>query len=161
MRTDPTGTVGIRRQVHGRLENPVAAARLAIPEVAVIPLSLAFAILIPVAIAVPLGLMAVSWLLHRNHPGLKSKEEPYECGIRRVVGDADGRFSVRFYLVAMLFLVFDLEVALLYPWAVKASQGGWSAFWILIAFLAILESGYLYLLGRRALDWGRRAPSSR
>jgi len=60
---------------------------------------------------------------------------------------------VKFYLVAMLFLAFDLEVAFLYPWAVRFLKGGWEMFWSLLSFLVLLEAAYIYLYRKGALDW--------
>ncbi|MDA3961575.1 MAG: NADH-quinone oxidoreductase subunit A [Planctomycetota bacterium] len=116
---------------------------------AVFPLT----VLVLIALAVPLGMMALSWLLRRNNPSNPEKDLPYECGLRAVVGSADERFSVKFYLIAMLFLVFDLEVAFLYPWAVQFKHGGWGMLGVLLVFLVMLEAGYLYLYRKGALDW--------
>ena len=110
-------------------------------------------ILVLIGLAIPAGMMAVSWLLHRHRSNNPHKDEPYECGLRAVVGSADERFSVKFYLVAMLFLVFDLEVAFLFPWAVHFQHGGWGMIGVLLVFLLMLEAGYLYLYRKGALDW--------
>jgi len=110
-------------------------------------------ILVLLGLAIPLGLMAASWLIHRYHPNNPEKGTPYECGLSETVGSADERFSVKFYLIAMLFLVFDLEVAFLYPWAVQFGAGGWGMVTVLIVFLVMLEAGYLYLYRKGALDW--------
>ena len=109
-------------------------------------------VLVLLALIVPLALMTISWVLHRNSPKNDHKELPYECGIRTTYGTAEDRFSVKFYLIAMLFLVFDLEVAFLYPWAVSLGAG-WPMFVLLLVFLVILEAGYLYLWRKGALDW--------
>ena len=69
------------------------------------------------------------------------------------IGTADERFSVKFYLVAMIFLAFDIEVAFLDPWAIQFLKGGWEMFAILAAFLVMLEAVYLYLWNKGALDW--------
>ncbi len=65
------------------------------------------------------------------------------------------RFPVKFYLVAMLFLAFDVEVAFLYPWALHFSKGGWEMVGLLVAFLGLLEAAYLYLWRKGALDWDK------
>ena len=107
-------------------------------------------------LAVPLVLMSLSWILGKNNPNSKAKAEPYECGLDATVGTADERFSVKFYLIAMLFLVFDLEVAFLYPLAVQyTSIDGWGIFVILMVFLVMLEVGYVYLYRKGALDWDK------
>ena len=99
--------------------------------------------------------MVANALIHPQRKGTQSKNEPYECGLGQTIGSAGERFSIKFYLVAMLFLVFDLEIAFLYPWALKFLKGGWDMFWILITFLAILEAGYVYLWNKGALDWNK------
>lgn len=114
---------------------------------------LALTVLVLLGLAVPGGMLLISWLAHRHVTTNPTKDEPFECGLRATVGAADERFSVKFYLIAMLFLVFDLEVAFLYPWAVQFTAGGWEMLWVLLVFLLILEAGYLYLYRKGALDW--------
>ena len=104
---------------------------------------------------IPAGIMVANYWIHPMRKGTHSKMEPYECGLGQTLGSAGERYSIKFYLVAMLFLVFDLEVAFLYPWALQFLKGGWDLFWILVAFLAILESGYFYLWHKGALDWNK------
>jgi NADH-quinone oxidoreductase subunit A len=93
------------------------------------------------------------------------KLAPYECGMPPV-GDARERHPVKFYLVAMIFLLFDIEVAFLYPWAMALrdrvdeaatlSPGlGWFGFLQILVFVAILMAGYLYVWRKGVLDWGR------
>jgi len=82
------------------------------------------------------------------------KSAPYECGMPPV-GDARERQSVKFYLVAMIFLLFDIEVAFLYPWAMALRELRWSGFMQLIIFFAILLTGYVYVWRKGVLDWGR------
>jgi len=110
-------------------------------------------VLILLGIAIPAGLLIVSWIFGPNRKSVPQKHEPYECGLGRTHGTAEDRFSVKFYLIAMLFLVFDLEVAFLFPWAVGFSTGGWGMLWVLVVFLVMLEAGYLYLYRKGALDW--------
>ena len=81
------------------------------------------------------------------------KAAPYECGMPPV-GDARERQSVKFYLVAMIFLLFDIEVAFLYPWAMALRQLGWNGFAQLLLFMALLLAGYIYVWRKGALDWG-------
>jgi NADH-quinone oxidoreductase subunit A len=83
------------------------------------------------------------------------KLAPYECGVP-AVGDARERHPVKFYLVAMIFLLFDIEVAFLYPWALAVRELRWTGFIQLIVFFAILLSGYVYVWRKGVLDWGRR-----
>lgn len=115
-------------------------------------------ILVLIGVAIPAGMLVANHVLSRwalghkiNNPG---KNEPVESGLTATVGTANERFSVKFYLIAMLFLAFDLEVAFLYPWAMHFKHGeGWSMIWLLLPFLVMLEVGYLYLYKKGALDW--------
>ncbi|MEQ1898816.1 MAG: NADH-quinone oxidoreductase subunit A [Vicinamibacterales bacterium] len=81
------------------------------------------------------------------------KLAPYECGMP-AVGDARERHPVKFYLVAMVFLLFDIEVAFLYPWAVALRDLGWTGFIQIVTFFAILAVGYIYIWRKGVLDWG-------
>ncbi len=80
------------------------------------------------------------------------KNSAYECGVEPV-GNARSRFSVKFYLVAVLFILFDIEAVFLYPWAVAFRQLGIYGLVEMLLFIAILLVGYLYLLKKKALDW--------
>jgi NADH-quinone oxidoreductase subunit A len=90
------------------------------------------------------------------------KLAPYECGMP-AVGDARERQSVKFFLVAMIFLLFDLEVAFLYPWAVSLRDLGWAGFIQIVTFFLILLVGFVYVWRKGVLDWGSRRvrPSAR
>ena len=81
------------------------------------------------------------------------KLAPYECGMP-AVGDARERQSVKFYLVAMIFLLFDIEVAFLYPWAMALRDLGWPGFAQVLLFMGLLLAGYIYVWRKGALDWG-------
>ena len=81
------------------------------------------------------------------------KSAPYECGMP-AVGDARERQSVKFYLVAMIFLLFDIEAAFLYPWAMALRDLGWAGFIQVVVFMALLLAGYAYVWRKGALDWG-------
>lgn len=81
------------------------------------------------------------------------KSAPYECGMP-AVGDARERQSVKFYLVAMIFLLFDIEVAFLYPWAMALRDLGWPGFAQVVLFIALLLAGYVYVWRKGVLDWG-------
>ncbi len=113
-------------------------------------------VLFALAAAVALGIVLISALLGS---GRKSTEKllPYECGLDPI-GSPRRRFSVKFFLVAILFIVFDVEVVFLYPWAVvfrefKAAGEGALAFTVAAVFLGILLLGLVYAWGRGALDW--------
>jgi NADH-quinone oxidoreductase subunit A len=80
------------------------------------------------------------------------KNSAYECGVEPV-GDARSRFSIKFYMVAVLFILFDIEAVFLYPWAVTFRQLGLYGLIEMILFIAILLVGYVYLLKKRALEW--------
>jgi NADH-quinone oxidoreductase subunit A len=80
------------------------------------------------------------------------KLEPYECGAEPI-GTARQRFDVKFYLVAVLFILFDIEAVFLYPWAVAFRQLGLYALIEMVLFIGILLVGYVYLIKKRALDW--------
>jgi NADH-quinone oxidoreductase subunit A len=85
----------------------------------------------------------------------EAKDSPYECGLQASadLGDARTRFNVNFYLVAVSFLVFDVEVAFLFPWAVWFQNQAWAGFAVMAAFAGILTFGWWYLLRRGGLDW--------
>lgn len=84
----------------------------------------------------------------------REKLAPYECGIPPV-GDARERFSVSFYLVGMLFILFDVEAAFLYPWAVVYKSLKWFGFVEMFVYIAILLAGYVYIWKKGALEWTR------
>ena len=98
--------------------------------------------------AVTIGL---STILVPRRGGAK-KMSPYECGAEPF-GDARSRFEIRFYLVAVLFILFDIEVVFLYPWAVAFRQLGLYGLIEMGLFIGILFVGYVYLLKKRALEW--------
>jgi NADH-quinone oxidoreductase subunit A len=80
------------------------------------------------------------------------KSAPYECGMPPV-GDARERQSVKFYLVAMIFLLFDIEVAFLYPWAIAFRDLGMVGYWQVVTFFGLLVTGYVYVWRKGAFDW--------
>lgn len=121
----------------------------------VIPPAVAVAALLIVGAGVPIGMMLVNRVLHPPVAGTAAKRLPYECGLPAMVGDAAAPIGVRFYLVAVAFLVLDVEVALLYPWAAQAGTGTWTGIGLLLAVLTVLECGWLYLWRRGALDLTR------
>ncbi len=95
--------------------------------------------------------LMIAWLLAPAKADA-SKDSPYECGVPPV-GDARERYSVRFYLVAMLFIVFDLETVFLYPWAVVFRSRPRFFFLEMLVFLGLLLVGYVYVWRMGALDW--------
>jgi NADH-quinone oxidoreductase subunit A len=88
------------------------------------------------------------------HKPTPEKSAPYECGMPPV-GDARERQSVKFYLVAMIFLLFDIEIAFLYPGAIAFRDLGKPGFWQIVAFFALLLTGYVYVWRKGAFDWSR------
>ncbi len=115
--------------------------------------------LLLIALTIPTLLLTANYFLSRWALGTRNsnpaRNEPYESGLATTVGSAGERFDVKFYLIAMLFLAFDIEVAFLYPWAIRFKHGGWEMVALLAVFLALLEVGYLYLYKKGALDWDR------
>src|SRR5213082_2984111 len=97
-------------------------------------------------------MIGLSVLLGPKNP-TPEKLAPYECGMP-AVGDARERQSVKFYLVAMIFLLFDIEVAFLYPWALALRELGWPGFVQVVLFVLLLLAGYAYVWRKGALDWG-------
>lgn len=102
------------------------------------------------------GGLITAWLIrpHRPYP---SKMTTYECG-EDPVGDTRIRFNIRFYVIALIFLIFDVEVVFLFPWALVYKELGWLAFVEMLVFLAILFVGYAYLWRKGDLDWDKPAP---
>ncbi|TAK12613.1 MAG: NADH-quinone oxidoreductase subunit A [Acidobacteria bacterium] len=85
------------------------------------------------------------------------KSAPYECGMP-AVGDARERQSVKFYLVAMIFLLFDIEVAFLYPWAMAFRTLAWTGLIQIVVFFALLLAGYIYVWRKGVFDWSGERP---
>jgi len=108
-------------------------------------------IMIGLAVGFAGGNIVLSQFLGPRRPS-PEKEAPYECGMP-AVGDARERQSVKFYLVAMIFLLFDIEVAFLYPWAIAARDLGKIGFWQIVTFFGLLLTGYVYVWRKGAFDW--------
>ncbi len=96
-------------------------------------------------------ILLASFIIARQKPDLE-KLSAYECGFDPF-DDARGQFDVRFYLVAILFIIFDLEVAFLFPWAVALGDIGLFGFWSMVVFLAVLTIGFVYEWKKGALEW--------
>jgi len=108
-------------------------------------------IFLGIAVGLVIAMVGGSWLIARQNPD-SEKLSPFECGFAPF-GDARGRFDVRFYLVAILFIIFDLEVAFLFPWAVALKDAGVMAFWSMMLFLGVLTVGFAYEWKKGALEW--------
>jgi len=113
---------------------------------------LLLALFVGAAILVVSGVI-LPWFLKPRNPQPR-KLTPYECGVPLLQEGARHRYSVKFYLVAMLFILFDVEVAFLLPWAVQY-KANLASFWLMVLFVATLLVGYVYAWGKGALDWER------
>jgi len=103
------------------------------------------------AVVIAAALIIISYLFGKRVKN-SVKDMPYESGIRPV-GDARGRFSVKFYLVAMLFILFDIEAIFLYPWAVVYRELKWFGFVEMLLFVILILSGFFYMWKKGALEW--------
>ena len=112
---------------------------------------------LPVLLFILVGLVVgvapqvIGYILGPNRPD-EAKNSPYECGFE-AFEDARMKFDVRYYLVAILFILFDLEIAFLFPWAVSLQEIGATGFWAMMVFLGILFVGFVYEWKKGALDW--------
>jgi NADH-quinone oxidoreductase subunit A len=104
-----------------------------------------------VGLAIGLGPLVLGSLLSPNKPDAE-KNSPYECGFE-AFEDARMKFDVRYYLVAILFILFDLEIAFLFPWAVVIQDIGLAGFWAMMLFLFVLVVGFIYEWMKGALEW--------
>lgn len=112
---------------------------------------LPIAVFIGLSLFIALVLMASPFLVAISRPD-PEKLSAYECGFN-AFDDARMKFDVRFYLVAILFIIFDLEVAFLFPWAVAFGDLGWLGFWSMMFFLGVLTIGFAYEWRKGALEW--------
>jgi len=115
---------------------------------------------IGVALAIALGAIAVALLLGKVGQRNRGKDLAYECG-KDPIGGGSARFSVKFYLVAMIFILFDIEVIFMYPWAVsllgfQQSGFGWQVFGLMLTFVLLVEVGHLYAYKKGVFDWNKR-----
>jgi NADH-quinone oxidoreductase subunit A len=114
-------------------------------------------LLILLLMVMAVGFGGVSVLLGRllgpRNP-TPEKSAPYECGMP-AVGDARERQSIKFYLIAMIFLLFDIEVAFLYPWALALRALGWAGYVQVVLFTLVLVAGYIFVWKKGALDWSQ------
>src|SRR5262245_7011679 len=112
---------------------------------------LPIAVFLAVALAIGMALMAAPFVIAVRNPD-PEKVSAYECGFN-AFDDARMKFDVRFYLVSILFIIFDLEVAFLFPWAVALKDIGSFGFWSMMVFLAVLPVGFIYEWRKGALEW--------
>jgi len=104
-----------------------------------------------VTLVMGIAMFVVGYLLGPRRPD-SEKNSPYECGFE-AFEDARMQFDVRYYLVAILFIIFDLEIAFFFPWAVALREIGMAGFWAMILFLAVLVIGFIYEWRKGALEW--------
>lgn len=112
---------------------------------------LAIAVFFGIAVVIALVVSVLPKILSVSKPN-KDKLKSYECGFDPF-GNARGKFDVRFYLVAILFIIFDLEVTYLIPWAITLGKIGQFGFWSMMFFLFVLTVGFIYEWKKGALDW--------
>ena len=108
-------------------------------------------IFIGVSLVIAAALLVAPFLLAYKSPD-PEKLSAYECGFN-AFDDARMKFDIRFYLVAILFIIFDLEVAFLFPWSITFGDLGWYGFWSMMIFLAVLTVGFIYEWKKGALEW--------
>jgi len=106
-----------------------------------------------VAVGMAAGMVVLSWVLGK-HKYSSSKMSPYECGMDPI-GDASERYSVKFYMVAMLFILFDVEAVFLYPWAVILKELKMFGFWEMMVFIAVVLVGLIYIWKKGVIDWSK------
>jgi NADH-quinone oxidoreductase subunit A len=112
---------------------------------------LPFFIFLALAILFPVATIAAAQLIRPSSPFLQ-KLEAYECGIK-AASDSRGRYTVRFYIIAILFVIFDVETIFLFPWAVRYRVFGWFGVAEVAVFLAILIVGYVWAFKKGAFEW--------
>ncbi|MGP1252988.1 MAG: NADH-quinone oxidoreductase subunit A [Kiloniellales bacterium] len=108
-------------------------------------------IFIGIALGLATAMVVASYIVARQRPD-SEKVSAYECGFE-AFDDARSKFDVRFYLVAILFIIFDLEVAFLFPWAISLGEIGLFGFWSMVVFLGLLTVGFIYEWKKGALEW--------
>lgn len=109
------------------------------------------AALIGLAALVPVIMVATTVFGPRSKG--KIKNEAYESGIGPIIGTVDQKFSVKFYLLAILFLIFDIEAVFMFPWAVGVRELGWFGFTEMVVFMLLLLTGLIYILKKGVLNW--------
>ena len=144
-----------RRSALCALETELSLDTSATNDITLWPLLAYFA----VVILLVAGMLALSYLLGQRHQA-KAKDEPYESGIVST-GSARLRFSAQFYLVAMLFVIFDLEAVFIFAWAIAFREVGWVGYAGVLAFIGVLVAALIYEWRIGALDWGSKGRKTR
>jgi len=111
-----------------------------------------FLVYLGVSIAVVAGMLVISFFLGELHSE-RATGEPYESGIL-ATGTARIRFDVKFYLIAMIFVIFDLEAVFIFVWAVALHEAGWTGYVDILVFIGVLVAALVYLLRLGVMDWG-------
>jgi NADH-quinone oxidoreductase subunit A len=112
-----------------------------------------------VALALVVGMLVLSYILGQRHQE-RATGEPYESGIIST-GSAHIRFSAQFYLIAMLFVIFDLEAIFIFAWAIAFRELGWAGYFGVLIFIGVLVVALIYVWRLGALDWGSKGRESR
>lgn len=107
--------------------------------------------LLGIAIIIPLFMLVTT--VFGPKAGGQAKNDPYESGVKRMIGLAEQKFSVKYYLLAILFLLFDIEAVFMYPWAVSVRELGWFGFAEMVVFMVLLLTGLIYILKKGVLNW--------
>ncbi len=115
-------------------------------------LALASTILLVLSISIPTLFTLSKKLGPQNNTNI-TKNLPYESGITNPIGDSDGRFGVKFYIVAIIFVIFDVEIIFLFPWAVNLKQLGMFGIAQMFSFMFLLLAGLIYVYWKKALIW--------
>lgn len=111
-----------------------------------------FIVIVLLAFAIPTVILVLSSFLGKNKE-TEVKMESYESGIKNVIGSVKERFSIRFYLIAILFIIFDVETVFMFPWAISFRELGFNGFISMVVFIGILLAGYIYIIRKGALKW--------
>jgi len=115
-------------------------------------IAFSFIAIVLLAFTIPTVILLLSNFLGKKKE-TEIKMESYESGIKNVVGSVKERFSVRFYLIAILFIIFDVETVFMFPWAISFKELGFNGFISMIIFIAILLAGYIYIIRKGSLKW--------
>ena len=126
------------------------------------PIEVYFPVLLQAIVGLVIGsvLVSVAWLLGYRGVRNKAKDTAYECGVEPT-GTAEDSFTVRFYLVGMLFIVFDIEAVFLYPWVVVFRELKWLAFAEMFIFVAFIMAGFFYVWKKGVLNWAKTVETTR
>lgn len=108
---------------------------------------------IVVVLVIAGAIVTLSWFIGQ-HKANRAKMSPYECGVQPI-GDVKQRFSVKFYLVAMMFILFDVEAVFLYPWAILLRELKMFGFWEMLVYIGIVLVGFIYVWKKGVIDWNK------